>query len=89
MNITTSQKIWSHHNLLSVVHQANELIEREAGSKSETLAIYWGMVPVGETSGFALHLTVINAGSPQTPFTHVDVTDLQKLRQAFRQWCEG
>ena len=43
MIITTSSKIWAHRNFLTVVHQANEIIEREAGSKSETLAVYWGL----------------------------------------------
>ena len=43
MNITTSSKIWAHRNFLTVVHQANEIIEREAGPKSETLAVYWGL----------------------------------------------
>jgi len=27
MNITTSTKIWAHRNFLTVVHQANEIIE--------------------------------------------------------------
>ena len=29
MNITTSPKIWAHRNFLTVVHQANEIIEGE------------------------------------------------------------
>lgn len=41
MNITTSPKIWSHRNFLTVVHQANEIIEHEAGLKSETIAVHW------------------------------------------------
>ncbi len=44
MNITTSSKIWAHRNSLTVVHQAKEIIEREAGSQSEALAVYWGLV---------------------------------------------
>ena len=43
MIITTSSKIWAHRNFLTLVHQANEIIEREAGPKSETLAVYWGL----------------------------------------------
>ena len=87
MNITTSTKIWAHRNFLTVVHQANEVIEREAGPKSETLAVYWGLVATQGTSEFALQVTVVHAASPQTPFTFADVTDLQTLRQEFRQWC--
>ena len=84
MNITTSPKIWAHRNFLSVVHQANEIIEREAGPKSEALAVYWGLVATESTTGFALQVTVVDAASPQTPFTFADVTDLQALRQEFR-----
>jgi len=89
MIITTSPRIWAHRNFLSVVHQANEIIEREAGAKSEALAVYWGLVATESTSGLALHVTVVDAASPQTPFTFADVTDLQALRQEFRQWCDG
>ena len=87
MNITTSPKIWAHRNILPLVHQANEIIEREAGRKSETLAVYWAFVD-GEATP-ALQLTVVDAGSPQTPFTIADVTDLEALRQEFRRWCDG
>jgi len=41
MNITTNPKLWAYRNLLTLVHQANEIIEREAGPKSESLAVYW------------------------------------------------
>jgi hypothetical protein len=88
MNITTSQKIWSHHSFLTVVHQANEIIEREAGRQSEGLAVYWGVVPANGKSRSALQVTVVNAATPQTPFTLTDVTDLQVLRQEFRRWCD-
>jgi hypothetical protein len=74
---------------LSVVHQANEIIEREAGHKSEALAVYWGVVPTESTAGFALQVTVVDAAVPQTPFTFADVTDLQALREEFRRWCGG
>jgi hypothetical protein len=89
MNITTSPKIWAHRNLLTVVHQANEIIEREAGPKSEGLAVFWGLVATGGTSEFALQVTVVDAASPQTSFTFADVTDVQTLRQEFRKWCGG
>ena len=89
MIITTSPKIWAHRNSLTVVHQANEIIEREAGPKSEALAVYWGLVATGSTSVSALQVTVVDAGSPQTPFTFADVTDLEALRQEFRKWCGG
>ena len=89
MNITTSPKICAHRNFLTVVHQANEVIEQEAGPKSETLAVYWGLVATEGTSGFALQVTVVDAASPQTPFTFADVTDVQALRQEFRKWCGG
>ncbi len=89
MIITTSPKIWAHRNFLSVVHQANEIIEREAGPKSEALAVYWGLVATESTSGLALQVTVVDAASPQSPFTCADVTDLQTMRQALRQWCRG
>lgn len=89
MNITTSPKIWAHRNLLTVVHQANEIIEREAGVKSETLAVYWGVGAIENKCEAVLQVTVVDAASPQTPFTSVDVTDLQALRQEFRQWCGG
>ena len=87
MIITTSPKIWAHRNFLTVVHQANEIIEREAGPKSEALAVYWGLVVTESTSGVALQVTVVDAASPQTPFTFADVNDVQALRQKFRQWC--
>jgi len=89
MNITTSPKKWAHRNFLTVVHQANEVIEREAGPKAEALAVSWGLVATEGRSEFALQVTVVNAASPQTPFTFTDVTDLQTLRQEFRQWCGG
>jgi hypothetical protein len=82
MNITTSSKIWAHPKLLSVVHKVNEIIEREAGPKSETLAVYWSLTPAD-----ALQVTVVNATSPQTPFTFADMTDLQIFRHEFRKWC--
>jgi hypothetical protein len=63
MNITTSPKIWAHSNFLTVVHQANEIIEREAGAKSEALAVYWGLVATESTSGFTLQVTVVDAAS--------------------------
>jgi hypothetical protein len=85
MNITTSSKIWAHRNFLTVVHQANEIIEREAGPKSETLAVYWGLTDA--MPELALQVTVVDAGSPQTPFTFAGVTDLEALRQEFRCWC--
>ena len=85
MNITTSSKIWAHRNFLTVVHQANEIIEREAGPKSEALAVYWGLTEA--MPELALQVTVVDAGSPQTPFTFADVTDLEALRQEFRRWC--
>ena len=85
MNITTSAKIWAHRNSLTVVHKANEIIEREAGPKSETLAVYWGVTEA--MPELALQVTVVDAGSPQTPFTFADVTDLEALRQEFRRWC--
>jgi len=89
MNITTSPKIWAHRNFLTVVHQANEMIEWEAGPKSEALAVYWGLVATESTTGFALQVTVVDAASPQSPFTFANVTDLQALRQEFRRWCGG
>lgn len=89
MNITTSPKIWAHRNFLTVVHQANELIEREAGPKSEGLAVYWALVAVEGPCGIALQVTVVDAVSPQTPFTFADVTDMEILRQEFRKWCSG
>ena len=64
-------------------------LEREAGAKSEALAVYWGSVATKSTSGLALHVTVVDAASPRTPFTFADVTDLQSLRQEFRQGCDG
>ena len=72
-----------------MVHQANEMIEREAGPKSEAVAVYWGFVTTEGKSEFALQVTVGGAASPQTPFTFADITDLQTLRQAFGQWCGG
>jgi hypothetical protein len=87
MNITTSPKIWAHRNFLTVVHQANEIIEREAGPKSEGLAVYWALVAAGGATEIALQVTVIDAASPQTPFTFADVTDMETLRQEFREWC--
>ena len=48
MNITTSPNIGAHRNFLTVVHQANEIIEREAGPRSETLA--W--IPTGGSSTY-------------------------------------
>ena len=87
MNITTSPKIWAHRNLLTVVHKANEMIEREAGPKSEALAVYWGLVATEGTSEFALQVTVVDAASPQAPFTFADVNDVQALREEFRRWC--
>ena len=89
MIITTSSKLWTHRDFLTVVHQANEIIEREAGSKSEAFAVYWGLVIAESTSGLALQVTVVDAASPQTPFTFTDVVDLEVLRHAFRQWCGG
>jgi hypothetical protein len=89
MTITTSSRLWAHRDFLNVVHQANEIIERKAGSKSEAFAVYWGLVTTESTSGLALQVTVVDAASPQTPFTFADVTDLQVLRHAFRQWCGG
>jgi hypothetical protein len=88
MNITTSSKIWAHRNFLTVVHQANEIIEREAGPKSETLAVYW---IVGDDSSPKplLQVTVVDSADPQTPFTVADVTDLDALRQEFQKWCSG
>ena len=68
MNFTTSPKIWAHRNFLTVVHKANEMIEREAGAKSEALAVYWGLVAAEDTSEFTLQVTVVDAASPQTPF---------------------
>lgn len=87
MNITTSQRIWSHHSFLTTVHQANEIFEREAGPKSEALAVYWGVVTKESPFAISLQVTVVNAISPQTPFTLADVTDLEVLRQEFRRWC--
>lgn len=58
MNITTSPKIWAHRNFLTVVHQANEIIEREAGPKSESLAVYWALVAVEGSSDLALQVTL-------------------------------
>ena len=87
MNITTSSKIWAHRNLLTVVHQANEIIEREAGPKSETLAVYWGLTEA--MPELALQVTVVDSASPQTPFNFAGVTDLESLRQEFRRWCGG
>jgi hypothetical protein len=89
MNITTSPKIWAHRNFLTLVHQANEIIEREAGPKSETLAVYWGLVAFEGTIEVALQVTVVDAASPQTPFIFADVTDVQALRHEFRRWCGG
>ncbi len=89
MIITTSPKLWAHRDFLSVVHQANEIIEREAGFKSEAFAVYWGLVGTESTSGLALQVTVVDAASPQAPFTFADVTDLQVLRQAFGRWRGG
>jgi hypothetical protein len=76
-NLVTSQ-------LLSTVHKVNEIIEREAGPRSETLAVYWTLTPAE-----GLQVTVVNASSPQTPFAFADVTDLQMLRDEFRKWCSG
>lgn len=87
MNTTTSPKIWAHRNLLTLVYQANEIIEREAGPKSESLAVYWGMAEA--TPEFSLQVTVVDAASPQTPFTFADLTDLEALQQEFRRWCGG
>jgi hypothetical protein len=89
MIITTSPKLWAYRDFLNVVHQANEMIEREAGSKSGAFAVYWGLVTTESTSGLALQVTVVDAASPPTPFTFANVTDLQVLRHAFRQWCGG
>ena len=89
MNITISPKIWAHSNFLTMVHQANEIIEREAGPKSETLAVYWGLLATEGTSEFALQVTVVDAASPQTAFTFTDATDVQVLREEFRRWCGG
>ena len=89
MNITTSPKIWAHRNLLTVVHRANEIIELEAGPKSEALAVYWGMIATESSSGSVLQVTVVDAASPQTPFTFVDLSDLQVLQREFRKWCGG
>jgi hypothetical protein len=87
MNITTSPKIWAHRTLLTVVHKANELIEREAGVLSESLAVYWSLDVSEEKSEPTLQMTVVNAASPQTPFTFTDTLDLQGLRREFRKWC--
>ena len=87
MNTTTSPKIWAHRNLLTLVHQANEIIEREAGPKSELLAVYWGLAEVQPE--VSLQVTVVDTASPQTPFTFADLTDLEALRQEFRRWCDG
>jgi hypothetical protein len=65
-----------HRSFLTVVHHANEIIEREAGAKSEALAVYWGLVATESTSEFALQVAVVDAASPQTTFTFRDVTDL-------------
>ena len=89
MKITTSPKIWAHRNLLTVVHKANELIERKAGPKSEALAVYWRLVATEGTSEFTLQGTGVDAASPQTPFTFSGVTDVPALRQEFRKWCGG
>jgi len=88
MNITTSPQLLSHRNFLTVVHQANEIIEREAGAKSEVLAVYWRLNATESSSGSSLQVTVVNAASPQTPFTLADVIDLESLRQEFRRWCD-
>jgi hypothetical protein len=87
MNITTSPKIWAHRSVLTVVHKANEIIEREAGPRSETLAVYWGLAEA--PPGFTLQVTVVDAASPQKPFTFADLADLETLREAFRRWCAG
>jgi hypothetical protein len=87
MIITTSPKIWAHRDFLKVVHQANEIIEREAGPESEVLAVYWRLVVSEGDSGNALQVTVVDAASPQTPFTCADVSDLQALQKVFKQWC--
>ncbi len=87
MNITTSQGIWANPLFLSLVHQTNAMIESEAGPKSETLSVCWGVVPTGGAAQFALQLTVVNAASPQAPFMPRDVSDQQSLRLEFRQWC--
>jgi hypothetical protein len=89
MNITTSPKIWTHSKFLTVAHQANEIIEREAGPKSGALAVYWGLVATEGTFGVALQVTVVDAATPQTPFTFTDVADLEVLRQEFHRWCDG
>jgi hypothetical protein len=87
MNITTSPKIWAHRNLLTLVHQANEIIEREAGPKSKSLEVYWGVAEAQPE--FSLQVTIVEAASPQTPFTFANLTDLEALRQEFRRWCDG
>jgi hypothetical protein len=89
MNITTSPRIWSFPKFLGVVHKANEIIEREAGRKSEGLAVYWSLTPAEVEDGKSLRLTVVNAVCPQSPFTLADLTDLQLLRQKLRKWCGG
>ena len=76
MSSTTSPRIWSHSNVLTVVHKANEIIEREAGPISETLAVYWRLVVAEGKAGFVLQVTVVDAGSPQAPFAFTDVMDL-------------
>jgi hypothetical protein len=84
MVITTSPKIWAHPDLLTVVHQANEIIEREAGPKSWTMAVYWGLAVASRIS---LQVTVVDTTSPNTPFALNDVTDDRHgFRQEFRKW---
>jgi hypothetical protein len=87
MNITTSPKIWAHRDFLTLVHQANEIIEREAGAKSESLAVYWALVAPEDNSELTLQVTVVDTASPQSPFILADVSDLQALEQGIRLWC--
>jgi hypothetical protein len=87
MLITTSPRIWAHPNFLIVVHQANEIIEREAGPKSETLAVYW--VSGNNSHKSLLQVTIVDSTASLTPFSFTDVTDVEALRQEFRRWCGG
>ncbi len=84
MTITTQSNIWLYRELLPIVHEGNLVIESEAGNDAARLIVSWGLV---ETKGkAALSVSIIDTGSPQLPLAILGVSDLQSLRQAFRDW---
>jgi hypothetical protein len=86
MKVNIAPQILSNSMLLMFVATANTVFESELGGTTDDISLDWSLV-LDASQRPRLAMSMVNGSSCHGEFEIADISDMQRVRERFRNWC--